>query len=330
VQDSGSGLANPAQATLTLATDVRLGQTDRHASTNSVIVCDAVHNCARVGPVHADVDRTRATSGQRPAFAVAGYAVVARAAQTSRTGVVVDFPLPVASGSGTTVSCNPAPGSSEPAGTTNGSCTATSASGMSVTIPLQIITTVVPSLQPGGVAEAGHRWAAGAAGFAPDAPVVLSIDGQVLGQVPADTRGDALTSFRVPVSVGAGDHELTMAGTGPSGATVVVSDRLSVARVHHDAAPSFGGRHTVLGRLALAGAEQPLAAPAAAAVPSGETFGGGASQHFAAAAQPRAAPSGGRSWWWLILVLGAGLAAVSATVTALRRRRTHLNSGGTR
>ena len=49
--DGLSGLANPAQATLTLSTSVAAGTETASASTNSVSVCDIAGNCATAGPI---------------------------------------------------------------------------------------------------------------------------------------------------------------------------------------------------------------------------------------------------------------------------------------
>jgi DNA-binding beta-propeller fold protein YncE len=49
--DPGSGLANPAQASFTLTTNVAAGAESANASTNSVSVCDVAGNCRAAGPV---------------------------------------------------------------------------------------------------------------------------------------------------------------------------------------------------------------------------------------------------------------------------------------
>ncbi len=49
--DSGSGLTNPAQATVTLTASIPAGTSNQNASTNSVSVCDKVGNCATAGPI---------------------------------------------------------------------------------------------------------------------------------------------------------------------------------------------------------------------------------------------------------------------------------------
>jgi len=49
--DGGSGLANPAQASFSLTTSVPSGTETANASTNSVVVCDVVGNCATAGPI---------------------------------------------------------------------------------------------------------------------------------------------------------------------------------------------------------------------------------------------------------------------------------------
>jgi len=49
--DSGSGLANPADASFTLTTSVPTGTETSNASTNSHSVCDVAGNCTTAGPI---------------------------------------------------------------------------------------------------------------------------------------------------------------------------------------------------------------------------------------------------------------------------------------
>src|SRR5207247_6118375 len=49
--DSGSGLANPADASFSLVTNVPAGTEDANASTNSHQVCDNAGNCSTAGPI---------------------------------------------------------------------------------------------------------------------------------------------------------------------------------------------------------------------------------------------------------------------------------------
>ncbi|HVS07467.1 MAG TPA: hypothetical protein VHK65_15070 [Candidatus Dormibacteraeota bacterium] len=49
--DSGSGLANPSDATFTLSTSVASGNETANASTGSHQVCDVLNNCATAGPI---------------------------------------------------------------------------------------------------------------------------------------------------------------------------------------------------------------------------------------------------------------------------------------
>ena len=56
--DAGSGLRTPAQASLTLVTNVAAGAETANASTNSVSVCDVAGNCSTAGPISANkIDR---------------------------------------------------------------------------------------------------------------------------------------------------------------------------------------------------------------------------------------------------------------------------------
>ena len=49
--DSASGLANPAQSSITLSASIAAGTSNANASTNTVQVCDNVGNCATAGPI---------------------------------------------------------------------------------------------------------------------------------------------------------------------------------------------------------------------------------------------------------------------------------------
>jgi hypothetical protein len=49
--DAQSGLANPSQSSFSLTTKVAPGTETSNASTNVVVVCDAVGNCATAGPI---------------------------------------------------------------------------------------------------------------------------------------------------------------------------------------------------------------------------------------------------------------------------------------
>jgi hypothetical protein len=51
VSDSGSGLANPADASFTLSTSVAAGTEDADAATGTRQVCDVAGNCAAAGPI---------------------------------------------------------------------------------------------------------------------------------------------------------------------------------------------------------------------------------------------------------------------------------------
>jgi hypothetical protein len=56
--DPVSGLADPSQASFSLATDVPAGQSDADAQTNSVKVCDKAGNCTTAGPISGNmIDR---------------------------------------------------------------------------------------------------------------------------------------------------------------------------------------------------------------------------------------------------------------------------------
>src|SRR5207244_9652972 len=56
--DSGSGLANPADASFSLSTSVPAGSEDANASTDSRQVCDNAGNCTTAGPISGNkIDR---------------------------------------------------------------------------------------------------------------------------------------------------------------------------------------------------------------------------------------------------------------------------------
>jgi DNA-binding beta-propeller fold protein YncE len=60
--DAGSGLATPAQASLTLVTNVAAGAESANASTGSASVCDVAGNCSTAGPIAGNkIDRKAPT-----------------------------------------------------------------------------------------------------------------------------------------------------------------------------------------------------------------------------------------------------------------------------
>ena len=56
-EDTGSGLADPADAAFSLSTSVPAGTEDGNAATGSRQVCDAAGNCATAGPIGGNKDR---------------------------------------------------------------------------------------------------------------------------------------------------------------------------------------------------------------------------------------------------------------------------------
>jgi hypothetical protein len=58
--DSGTGLANPADASFSLFTSVAAGAEDANAATNSRVVCDVAGNCATAGPIAGNMIDRRA------------------------------------------------------------------------------------------------------------------------------------------------------------------------------------------------------------------------------------------------------------------------------
>jgi hypothetical protein len=66
--DSGSGLADPEDASFTLSTNVAAGEETATAYTNSLRVCDKADNCAQAGPIGpAEIDRKAPTIAIVPA-----------------------------------------------------------------------------------------------------------------------------------------------------------------------------------------------------------------------------------------------------------------------
>ena len=61
--DSGSGLANPADASFSLMTSVAAGTEKANAGTDSRVVCDVAGNCATAGPIAGNkIDRKAPSS----------------------------------------------------------------------------------------------------------------------------------------------------------------------------------------------------------------------------------------------------------------------------
>ena len=274
VTDDGSGLANPAQSQVALVTEVPSGEVDRHAATTTVTVCDAVGNCARVGPLYADVDMQAAPTAPPPRFSVDRYSVSAYVDASTHSRAVVTFPLPSATGTGVRVTCNPAPGSAFPVGVVDGACAAVDTAGRTTTIPMTV-TTRVRSAAADPPARLDRVWRVGATGFGPKAPLTLEIDATAVGTARADRSGDAVVGFRMPRTVGPGLHVLDLAGPGPGGRSVVEVHRLRVARSGPARLPTFGGSSTALGRLAASGHVSVLRALRSEAAPGGPRFGGG-------------------------------------------------------
>ena len=137
--DAGSGLADPADASFTLATSVAAGTETADAATDSRSVCDAAGNCATAGPVGpVRIDR------RAPAISVstpADGSVVARGAVLNPVYACID------GGSGTATCAGPAgPLDTATAGAHQFTITATDAAGNR------------SSLTVGYSVGAGYKW----------------------------------------------------------------------------------------------------------------------------------------------------------------------------
>ena len=117
--DTGSGLADPSTASLSLATNVAGGDETANAPTNSRQVCDVAGNCATAGPIGGNKIDLKAPTLNLPANVTVDA--------TSPAGAIVTFrATAVDNGSGLqSVSCSPASGNTFVIGQTTVACTAT-------------------------------------------------------------------------------------------------------------------------------------------------------------------------------------------------------------
>ncbi len=102
--DSGSGLANGADASFSLSTSVAAGSEDANASTNSREVCDIATNCATAGPISGNkVDKkapsTTITAPTNNATYVLNQGITASYSCTDGGAGVASCAGPVADGS---------------------------------------------------------------------------------------------------------------------------------------------------------------------------------------------------------------------------------------
>lgn len=120
--DSGSGLANPADPSFKLTTNVPAGTETATATTDSRQVCDAVGNCTTAGPIAGiKIDR-------KPPTLVLPATIVVDA--TSPSGAVVTFTVSATDADPSpSVTCGPGSGATFPIGTTTVSCAATDQAG---------------------------------------------------------------------------------------------------------------------------------------------------------------------------------------------------------
>ena len=118
-EDTGSGLADPADANFPLSTSVPPGSEDANAQTDSRQVCDTAGNCATAGPIAANkIDRRPPTLSLPAPITVDA---------TSPQGTTVTFSASALDGADPhpAVSCTPASGSTFSIGTDTVTCTAT-------------------------------------------------------------------------------------------------------------------------------------------------------------------------------------------------------------
>jgi hypothetical protein len=118
-RDSGSGLANPADAAFSLSTTVPDGAEDANAATDSRQICDVAGNCAPAGPIGGNkVDRAIPFVTITTPFEVDA---------TSPAGAIVTYLASARDGAdpNPTMTCVPPSGSLFPIGSTEVPCTAT-------------------------------------------------------------------------------------------------------------------------------------------------------------------------------------------------------------
>ena len=128
--DSGSGLADPADASFTLSTAVPTGSEDANASTNSRQVCDNAGNCVTAGPVgpfKIDLSAPTITLAQTTVGAISPSGAPASAFGATASDGVYDPNPPVA--------CSPDPVA---IGDTVLTCSATDQAGNATTQPFTV------------------------------------------------------------------------------------------------------------------------------------------------------------------------------------------------
>ncbi len=122
-QDSGSGLADPADAAFALSTAVSPGTEDANASTSSRQVCDVAGNCATAGPISGNKIDRKAPGLSLPADMTVDA--------TSQLGTTVSFSASASDGAdpSPSVTCSPPSGSTFAIGAHTDACTAVDQAG---------------------------------------------------------------------------------------------------------------------------------------------------------------------------------------------------------
>ncbi|HTX01450.1 MAG TPA: hypothetical protein VMD59_21885, partial [Acidimicrobiales bacterium] len=233
--DSGSGLADPADASFELRTSVPAGQADASASTSSRQVCDAVGNCTTAGPFTADVDLRSAPSAAPPRIESPGTVLVLVGIAVPQNSTTAEVPVPfdlpaVAGGVGQVATeCSPGPDALFRLGLTLVSCGATDQAEQSSEVGFYVSVEAVASLVPTGDAVAGAPWRAVGAGFAPGSAVRIDLGETVLASTTAGAGGQVEDTVTMPLSTPIGSATLVVRGTSSSGSPLLVVTPITVA-----------------------------------------------------------------------------------------------------
>lgn len=224
--DGGSGLVNPPGPAFELSTDVGAGNANPAAATGEQEVCDTAANCRDAGPFTTAVDRTTVPPGEGPVVSSPRKVTVLGAIDPAGP-VPAPYLLPAVP-SGSSIACQPSPGTVLNEGWTVVSCDARDQQGRSTTASFLLVVKNLPSLAPDGPARRGAPWRAIGVGFGPGSNVSLEFDGRPIGQQAAGTDGRISVDFTIPDSANPGRHTVVLRGTDSNGDPFLVVSYLDV------------------------------------------------------------------------------------------------------
>ncbi len=250
--DSGSGLADPADASFELTTSVGAGHDNPAATTSSRRVCDAVGNCVTAGPFTADVDLRSAPAGAAPRIESPGTVLVLAAIAGGGSGghgssplVPVPFDPPATAGGVGIVqtACSPGPAALFRLGLTLVTCGAIDQADQASEASFWVSASLASALAPLGDARQGAMWRAVGAGFSPGSAVSVELGSARLATTKADAAGRVDTLVTIPLSTPIGDQTLVVRGRTASGEPLLVVTPIVVAvsRTHATSDALVGG-----------------------------------------------------------------------------------------